>query len=66
LPFQHRQPRSESRVRRKSSHPRQKRRSAFASEASFHGLYHPGEHVPLLPPTGFHHRQQPLDKPAPR
>src|SRR5579871_3572326 len=49
----------------KGSHPGQERWTAFAIEASFHGLYHPGEYIPLLPPTGFHHRQQPLDKPAP-
>ncbi len=41
----------------KGSHPRQERRSGFASQTSLHGLYHPGEHVPLLPPTRFHYRQ---------
>jgi hypothetical protein len=50
----------------KGSHPRQKRWGDFVSEAILHGLNHPGEHVPLLPPTGFHYSQQPLDKSAPR
>jgi len=27
-------------------------------------LNHPREHVSPLPPTDFHHCQQPLDKPA--
>src|SRR5579884_310516 len=49
----------------KGSHPGQERRSSFASEASLHRINHPGEHVPLLPPAGFHHCQQPLDKSAP-
>jgi hypothetical protein len=51
---------------RKGSHPRQERWSGFASESSLHSINQPGEHVPLLPPAGFHHQQQPLDKPAPR
>jgi len=36
------------------------------SEASLHSINQPGEHVPLLPPAGFHYCQQPLDKSAPR
>jgi predicted nucleic acid-binding protein len=48
----------------KGSHPRQERRSGFPSEVSLHCLNQPGEHVPLLPPKSFQHRQQPLDKSA--
>jgi transposase len=42
---------------RKGSHSRQERWSGFASQGRFYGFNHPGEHVSLLPPAGFHHRQ---------
>ena len=43
----------------------QSREISGSASQCFHGFNHPGEHVLLLPTTGFHDRQQPLDKPAP-